>query len=137
MANFLFDEAGVSVDGHFVRFGDKAMRVSEIKVVESGINSEDSDTAKVAWFFAGVLFLLGLIAPWLLILAVAAAGMAVSKQGEPAVHVLRVTTGGLFNSHAYQSTDGDHVLRLRGAIEAAMSANVEMNPRVGDGAASA
>lgn len=124
----MFEENGVSVDSDFVRFREKAFRVDEIKVVETGMNPTDRDTAKVAWFFAAILFLMSLVSPWFFILTVTTAALAVYKQGRPAVHTLRVSTGGLFNSQMYQSTDGEHIQRLRRAIEAAISRKSNITP---------
>lgn len=118
----LFEESGIAVDHEFVRFGSRAMRISEIKVVDTATRRVDGHVSPILWIFAGISLLLSFGAPVLFVFVVGLAGAAVYKQNNPKPlrHMLRVSTGGITNTHIYETTDGEQVVRLRRAIEQAM-----------------
>ncbi len=125
MAISLFDENGVCVNSDFVRFGGRSLRVDEIKVVNSMTMSEDGHVAPLLWFFAALTLIMALATPpiFLFVIILVGAARHKMKNRKPLVHRLLVSTGGILNTHIYKSTDGDHVKRLRHAVETAVSQN--------------
>lgn len=121
-----FGEAGVVVDSRFVKFGSTSVRASEIKQVHSSSYRTDGHTARVAWGFVSVIFLIWVVAPlqnaFMIPLLIAFGSFAFWKQTHPKPprHRVIVSAGNMLGSTVLDTADAEQARRLQAAIEAAM-----------------
>lgn len=117
-----FNENGITVDREFVRFGTRAIRISEIKVVDQASRRVDGHWAPILWVATAILFIVAIATPvlFLVVLGFGAAAWHKQRNPKPVYHMLRVSAGGLTNTQIYEATDSQKVTRLRLAIERAV-----------------
>lgn len=128
MGEFLFSEAGVTVQRSLIKSGLTSFNVHEIKSVKLLTYRTDSFTAPLAWIFAFGVFVIWAPGPvqnapiFPFIIGFGAFAYWKQTHRKPARHRVIVSTGNLGGGTLLDTDNEDQSLRLHAAIESVMSA---------------